>query len=198
MTTHRTLWIACIALALLALGLAACTEDSGSSSGRAPESSHTPAPTLPAASPQAPDALYPTVVGQVYATLTASAAILEREADPGPPAASPPAPDDSALTGWLVDGDGQALSGTTMLFLFRDDGDGVFEGIDAPPPTDALVNATTTGLDGSFSFGPLAPGTYWLQADPNSLPEAFQGRDPSALVVAINAPLADPVVFRLE
>ncbi len=46
--------------------------------------------------------------------------------------------------------------------LFRDGGDGVFEGM-APGSDDTLVATTTTNANGQYSFANVSSGTYWVQ-----------------------------------
>ena len=46
------------------------------------------------------------------------------------------------------------------LFLYRDNGDGMFD-----PATDALVGQTFSDADGTYAFAGLSGGTYWVWVD---------------------------------
>ena len=49
--------------------------------------------------------------------------------------------------------------------LWRDGGDGVFEGAD-PGSDDALIGTATSNASGKYQFANLGPGTYFVQQDP--------------------------------
>ncbi len=80
------------------------------------------------------------------------------------------------------DGDGtqdagvdEGISGVTINLYEDSNGDGI---IDAS--TDALIASTTTGTNGSYSFGSLPAGDYIVDVDESTLPEgvANQTSDP--------------------
>ncbi|MBN1202915.1 MAG: PPC domain-containing protein [Anaerolineae bacterium] len=76
---------------------------------------------------------------------------------------------------------------------------------EGPTPTpeigiDELIDTITTGPDGSFDFGSLEPGTYWLEADYDSLPAELQAQIPPTerVVIKIEVPTTGDVIFTIS
>src|SRR5208282_327613 len=67
-------------------------------------------------------------------------------------------------TGAGVIADDYPLANVT-LNLFRDGGDGIFEG-KAPGSDDTFANTATSNANGQYSFGNLTAGTYFVQEIP--------------------------------
>ncbi len=77
---------------------------------------------------------------------------------------------------------GSGLNGVTV-FLYLDDGDGVFE----PGTDDVLVATTVTAGDGGYLFDMLHAGSYWVDVDETTLPSDLTltaGTDPLLVTVA--------------
>ncbi|MEL6890844.1 MAG: DUF2341 domain-containing protein [Actinomycetota bacterium] len=64
-----------------------------------------------------------------------------------------------------VDGGADTDLGGVDVTLWRDDGDASFD-----PALDTAVETTSTASDGTAQFAPGPPGTYFVEADPDTIP----------------------------
>ncbi|MEB2288309.1 MAG: hypothetical protein OZ934_09375 [Anaerolineae bacterium] len=64
---------------------------------------------------------------------------------------------------------------------------------------DELIAVITTATDGTFDFGSLEPGDYWLELDYDSLPPALKALVPAGepLVIKVTVPVAGEVTFTI-
>lgn len=64
---------------------------------------------------------------------------------------------------------------------------------------DELIAVITTATDGTFDFGSLEPGDYWLELDYDSLPPALKALVPAGepLVFKVTVPVAGEVTFTI-
>ncbi|MBI5957498.1 MAG: PPC domain-containing protein, partial [Chloroflexi bacterium] len=68
-----------------------------------------------------------------------------------------------------------------------------------PIPGDELIEAIITATDGTFDFGTLEPGIYWLELEYDSLPPNLQALVPPgvSLVIQVNVPAGGDVTFEV-
>jgi hypothetical protein len=68
-----------------------------------------------------------------------------------------------------------------------------------PEPGDQLISTITTGPNGSFDFGVLEPGDYWLEIDYDSLPPDLQALVPAPtegpVLLLVSVPTEGEVTF---
>ncbi len=67
------------------------------------------------------------------------------------------------------------------------------------PITDELIAVITTATDGTFDFGALEPGVYWLELDYNSLPDDMKAlvSPGEPLVIMVQVPAVGAVTFTI-
>jgi hypothetical protein len=100
---------------------------------------------------------------------------------------------DHMLTGRILAEDNTPL-GNVRLLLHRDNGNRVFEG----GTGDQFIDTIITGPDGSFDFGVLEPGDYWIEIDYDSLPPDLQALIPPPTEGPILLLASVPAESRLE
>ncbi len=68
------------------------------------------------------------------------------------------------------------------------------------PSADELIQVITTATDGTFDFGSLEPGVYWVELDYNSLPPDLQALVPQGkpLVIKVNVPTQGEITFEIS
>jgi hypothetical protein len=99
-----------------------------------------------------------------------------------------------SLRGRLIDQGGRSL-GSVGIRLYRDNGDGNF----APFSQDEFITLIGTAPDGTFDFGALEPGLYWLEVDYFSLPDDLRHvlSPNEAIVVRVSVPTGGQVEFEI-
>ncbi len=74
------------------------------------------------------------------------------------------------------------------------------EGTPTPEP-DEFITSVITGPDGSFDFGALEPGIYWLELDYDSLPDDLKALVPDPTVelvyVMVDVPVSGEITFTI-
>jgi hypothetical protein len=68
-----------------------------------------------------------------------------------------------------------------------------------PISPDELINVITTATNGTFDFGSLEPGVYWLELDYNTLPPDLKALVPpgAPLVIKVTVPTPGEVNFEV-
>ena len=66
-----------------------------------------------------------------------------------------------------------------------------------PPSGDELIDVITSATDGTFDFGSLEAGTYWVEVEYASLPPDLQALVPfgQPLVIQVNVPVEGEITF---
>lgn len=71
-----------------------------------------------------------------------------------------------------------AIFGVTAN-LYKDDGDGIFE----PLTDDLFIGTDTTGVGGTYLFGNLIPGDYWVDVEDSTVPAGYFTTTPDPYLV---------------
>lgn len=68
-----------------------------------------------------------------------------------------------------------------------------------PIPGDVLIDIITTATDGTFDFGVLEPGIYWLELDYDTLPPELKAlvAPGQPLVIMVNVPVEGEITFQI-
>lgn len=68
------------------------------------------------------------------------------------------------------------------------------------PDADELIQIITTATDGTFDFGSLEPGVYWLELDYDTLPPELQALVPEGqpLVIRVSVPTQGEITFEIS
>lgn len=69
----------------------------------------------------------------------------------------------------------------------------------APPTGDELIDIITTATDGTFDFGSLEPGVYWVELDYDSLPPELKAlvQPGQPLVIKVIVPIQGEFIFEV-